>query len=65
MKTGFLYDERYLQHNTGAGHPERSARLTATMQHLNAQPWFETLATHCRGYAGAALGRNGTCYRLQ
>ena len=43
LKTGFLYDERYLQHDTGTGHPERSARLTSTMQHLNAQPWFETL----------------------
>ncbi|MBU0987123.1 MAG: histone deacetylase [Proteobacteria bacterium] len=28
-KTGFLYDERYLLHDTGPGHPETSARLLA------------------------------------
>jgi len=43
MATGFLYDERYLQHHPGAGHPERRERLIATMQYLNAQPWFAAL----------------------
>jgi acetoin utilization deacetylase AcuC-like enzyme len=28
-KTGFLYDERYLLHDTGPGHPETAARLPA------------------------------------
>ncbi len=33
-KTGFLYDDIYLQHKTGAGHPERRQRLTAIVQGL-------------------------------
>lgn len=32
--TGLVYDETYLDHNTGPGHPERSARLKAMMNHL-------------------------------
>jgi acetoin utilization deacetylase AcuC-like enzyme len=43
MTTGFLYDERFLDHNAGPGHPERRERLTSTMAHLQAQPWFEQL----------------------
>jgi acetoin utilization deacetylase AcuC-like enzyme len=31
-KTGFLYDERYLLHRTGSGHPECPARLTAIFE---------------------------------
>jgi len=31
-KTGFLYDERYLLHDTGPGHPESSERLKAIYQ---------------------------------
>ena len=33
-KTGFLYDDIYLQHDTGPGHPEKAARLTAIVKHL-------------------------------
>lgn len=33
MKTGLIYDPIYLKHDTGA-HPERAARLTAVMAHL-------------------------------
>jgi hypothetical protein len=33
-RTGFLYDEIYLKHNTGAGHPERPERLTAIVERL-------------------------------
>ena len=29
MATGLIFDERYLLHDTGAGHPERPARLKA------------------------------------
>jgi acetoin utilization deacetylase AcuC-like enzyme len=31
-KTGFLYDERYLSHNTGPNHPESPERLKAIYQ---------------------------------
>ena len=34
-KTGFLYDERYLLHNTGPGHPESPERLKAIYQGIN------------------------------
>jgi acetoin utilization deacetylase AcuC-like enzyme len=33
-KTGFLYHETFLQHDTGPGHPEKAARLTAIVQQL-------------------------------
>ena len=34
-KTGFLYDERYLQHKTGRYHPEVPERLTAIYQGID------------------------------
>ena len=34
--TGFYYHPDCLQHDTGAGHPERPARLTAVRDHLEA-----------------------------
>lgn len=40
MTTGFVYDQRFLDHKTGAGHPERPERLVATMSHLQSQTWF-------------------------
>ncbi len=43
MATGFLYDPRYLDHDTGFGHPERRDRLIATFSYLKQQPWFPTL----------------------
>ncbi len=43
MTTGFLYDAAYLNHDTGAGHPERRERLTASMDFLEKQPWFAAL----------------------
>jgi acetoin utilization deacetylase AcuC-like enzyme len=33
-KTGFVYDERYLLHDTGAAHPESPERLIAIYNHL-------------------------------
>ncbi len=33
-KTGFLYGDIYLEHKTGAGHPERPERLTAIVGRL-------------------------------
>jgi len=43
MTTGFLYDDRFLDHDAGPGHPERRERLTSTMAHLQSQEWFEQL----------------------
>jgi len=34
---GFVYDDIYLQHRTGGGHPERPERLDAIMAHLRRQ----------------------------
>ena len=34
MSTGLIYDERFLEHDTGHGHPERSDRVRAIVQHL-------------------------------
>ena len=43
MKSGFLYDERFLDHDAGPGHPERKERLMSTIAHLRSQSWFEHL----------------------
>jgi len=34
MKTGLVYDDFYLKHETGAGHPEKPERLTAILARL-------------------------------
>ena len=43
MTTAFLYDERFLNHDAGAGHPERKERLEYAIRHLRAQHWFKDL----------------------
>jgi len=43
IKTAFVYDPSYLEHDTGRGHPERRERLEATMSHLDSQTWFDDL----------------------
>ena len=43
MTTGFVFDEVFLSHRTGAGHPECAQRLSATMAHLNTLPWYDEL----------------------
>jgi acetoin utilization deacetylase AcuC-like enzyme len=43
MSTAFLYDERFLDHNPGTGHPERRERLERTIAHLRGLDWFSTL----------------------
>ncbi|NKB62521.1 MAG: histone deacetylase [Gammaproteobacteria bacterium] len=43
MQTSFLYNPLFLNHDTGAGHPERSARLTAAHDLLFQQPWYGAL----------------------
>lgn len=34
IRTGFVYHDRYLDHDTGAGHPERPDRLRSITTHL-------------------------------
>ena len=43
MTTGFIFDEAFLLHRTGTGHPECAERLSATMAHLDTLPWFGDL----------------------
>ena len=43
MTTGFLYDERFLDHDAGAHHPERRERLISTMTYLESRDWFDQL----------------------
>ena len=42
-KTGFLYDDIYLKHLTGDGHPERPERLTAIVNRLKDKGIYEQL----------------------
>lgn len=42
-RTGFVYDDRYLLHDTGGGHPESSERLRAICKHLTATGLLEKL----------------------
>ena len=41
--TGYVYDPRFLEHDTGAGHPERPARLTRIVESLASNAWFADL----------------------
>ena len=43
MTTAFLYDARFLDHDAGRGHPERSERLVSTMAWLGSRDWFGDL----------------------
>ena len=38
-----MHDERFLEHDPGFGHPERSERLSTSIAHLEKQPWFQHL----------------------
>jgi len=42
-KTGLVYDEIYLKHDTGSYHPERAQRLTAIIEYLKAKGLFDEL----------------------
>ena len=44
MTTGFLYDPRFLDHDAGRGHPERSQRLVSSIDWLRDRAWFGDLA---------------------
>ena len=43
MTTGFVFDEAFLSHHTGAGHPECAERLSATIAHLDTLPLYDEL----------------------
>jgi acetoin utilization deacetylase AcuC-like enzyme/formylglycine-generating enzyme required for sulfatase activity len=43
QKTGLVYDDIYLKHDTGQRHPERPQRLTAIVQRLKATGLMEQL----------------------
>ena len=43
MATGLFYDQLFLDHDTGQGHPECPARLSETINYLTQQPWFDQL----------------------
>jgi len=43
-KTGFVYDDIYLEHKTTPGHPESPARLTAIVEKLKADGVYAQLA---------------------
>ncbi len=38
-----IYSDKFLEHQTGYGHPERPARLTAVVEALKQVPWQERL----------------------
>ena len=41
--TAYLWDSIYLEHDTGAGHPERPERLQAIDDHLREADWYPSL----------------------
>ena len=43
VTTGFIYDEQFLAHDTGPGHPERPERLTAVMSAIGDAPSLASL----------------------
>ncbi len=42
-RVGFIYHPDYLKHDTGSGHPERPARLSALVNHLLTVPEWHSL----------------------
>jgi acetoin utilization deacetylase AcuC-like enzyme len=43
VKTGFVYSDVFLRHNTGSDHPERPERLTAIVARLQEKGWGSDL----------------------
>ncbi|MEX0653241.1 MAG: histone deacetylase [Phycisphaeraceae bacterium] len=43
MTTGLIYSERFLEHDTGPGHPERPDRLRAIHRHLQGRGLLDAL----------------------
>lgn len=46
LTTGFIYNDSFLDHDTGAGHPECPARLNAVMSFLLSQPVYRKLQAY-------------------
>lgn len=45
MKTAYIYDPLFLNHNTGSRHPEKSERVSAAHDMLSNQEWYSSLRT--------------------
>jgi acetoin utilization deacetylase AcuC-like enzyme len=43
LPTAYLWDPVYLEHDTGAGHPERPQRIQAIDEHLRGADWYASL----------------------
>ena len=43
-KTGYLYSDRFLEHDSGEGHAESPARLRAIRDRTNGDPLFDGTA---------------------
>jgi acetoin utilization deacetylase AcuC-like enzyme len=43
VKTAFVYDPLFLNHDTGRSHPERSQRLVAAHDLIQSRPWYSDL----------------------
>lgn len=43
LPTAYLWDPVYLEHDTGAGHPERPQRIQAIDDHLQEADWYASL----------------------
>ncbi len=43
MITGFLSDTRFIEHDTGPGHPECGERVATTMRYLQQHQWFSDI----------------------
>jgi acetoin utilization deacetylase AcuC-like enzyme len=43
MNTAYIHDSLFLDHDTGTGHPERSARLVAIQEMISGQDWYHDL----------------------
>jgi acetoin utilization deacetylase AcuC-like enzyme len=57
MKTGIVTDDSYLEHDTGAAHPERPDRLRAIGRLLQSEPSPDWIRIPARDASGEELGR--------
>jgi acetoin utilization deacetylase AcuC-like enzyme len=57
MKTGIVTDDCYLEHDAGAGHPERPERLRAIGRFLRSQPAPNWVRVPARDASGEELAR--------